>query len=220
MEGTWDWAGAGIENTDISVFASVFENVFLSRNAVILSFTAHHSMLFPTEPHWVTLHLLCNAVLFSIDFLVVDTGFEGWGVVSISTNMNIFYHQNSPRSLVIFSWKLSSGCIFTFLFLVSSGAATHSVGFLCAAAVLIGLEKMKLLLSSQEDKGTMVMLYTIHPHVFVVYRSFRSSCLCLLLIPDSGIQDQDLLQKIGNTPPSFLFQWLRSSSAPANASLI
>lgn len=32
-------------------------------------------MLFPAEPNQVTLYLLCYAVLFSIDFLVVDIGF-------------------------------------------------------------------------------------------------------------------------------------------------
>lgn len=160
-------------------------------------------------------------MLFSIDFLVVDIGFRVGCVVSISTNMNIFYHRNFPRSLVIFSWKLLSGCIFTFLFLLSFGAATHNVGFLCAAAVLIGVEKNEsspMQPGRQGNHGDAVD----HPP------TFACGVLGLLIQLPLPIthprqwhpQDQDLLQKIGNIFPLFLFQWLRSSRAPENVSII
>lgn len=104
-------------------------------------------MLFPAEPNRVTSYLLCYAVLFSIDFLVVDIGLSGLGVRFLSHKHERVYHRNVPRGLVILSWKLSSGCVFTFLFLLPSVGALPwlSVAFRGLVDVLHRSRKMQLL---------------------------------------------------------------------------
>lgn len=136
MGAAWDWAGTGIENTGISVFASAFESVFLSKSAIMLSFAVHHSMLL--LPDQVRSHFCCVMLCcFPLTFWLLILAFRDGCVVSLNTNMNTFYHQNFPRSLVNFSWKLLSGWVFAFLFLLSSGGAACSsvVQRLCYVAV-------------------------------------------------------------------------------------
>lgn len=161
---------------------------------------------------------------FPLTFWLLILAFRVGRVVSLNTNMNAFYHQNFPRSLVIFSWKLSSGCVFTFLFLLSCGGATHSVGFLGLSGCAPWSRKKKkaACLMQPERQGNHGKCCVLSTHIYLRCTGASDPAVFAYYCHpwQWHRQGKDPLQKNKNAPPWFLFQGLRSSRAPANVSSI